>query len=108
MWTFIAGASTSGASVANAVVDSRSSARPQASFAMVLAVAGTIAKTSASSASETWWTCASASSHRPTATGSPVSARNVVGPTNRVADSVITTLTRQPARIRARAISHAL
>ena len=67
------------------------------------AVAGAITKTSASSASEMWCTRAAAgSSHSDSATGSPVSVRNVAGPTKCVAASVMTTFTRQPARMSTR------
>ena len=61
---------------------SRSSARPHASFAATLAVQGAMTKASHSCASDTWWMGSPGSSNRPTATGSWVSARKVVGPTN--------------------------
>ena len=51
MFTFIAGASSSGARVARATVETRSFASPCASFASVLAVAGATTKSSAQSAS---------------------------------------------------------
>ena len=97
MCTFIAGAMTSGASVASAVVVSRSSACPFAIFSMTFAVAGQMRKRSASSASEMWWIGSPGASKSDTATGSRVSDLNVVGPTKRVAFLVITTLTRTPA-----------
>ena len=91
--SFMAGAITSGARVASAVVVSRSSAMPLAILAMTFAVAGAMQNTSASFASEMWWMGSDASSNRLTATSLPVSARNVVGPTNLVACSVMTTFT---------------
>jgi len=109
MCVFMAGAMTSGASVASAVVVSMSSARPCASLAITLAVHGTIVITSASSASETWCTLDSASSAQSdVATGSPVSVRNVSALTNRVAASVITTLTEKPLRCSSRTSSQLL
>ena len=94
--------------MARAVVVSRSSARPHASFATTLAVQGAMTKASHSCASDTWWMGSDGSSNRPTATVSCVSARNVVGPTNSVACSVMTTFTRTPAFCRPRTISHDL
>ena len=52
--SFIAGAITSGARLASTVPETISSANPSASFAMVLAVAGTMAITLAHSASLMW------------------------------------------------------
>ena len=75
---------------------------------MTLAVHGAITITSASSASEMWWTRCVGSSHSETATGSPVSVRNVSGVTKRCAAAVMTTFTRQPRRMSSRATSHAL
>ena len=108
MFTFMAGAMTSGAVVASAVVVKRSSAMPFAILAMTFAVHGAMRNTSASCASDTWWMGSDGSSNRPTATVSCVSARNVVGPTNSVACSVMTTFTRTPAFCRPRTISHDL
>ena len=108
MLTFMAGAMMSGAVVASAVVVSRSSAMPLAILAMTFAVHGAMRKASASWASETWWMGSSGSSNRPTATFSCVRARKVVGPTNSVACSVMTTFTRTPAFWSARTISQDL
>ena len=54
MFTFIAGATRTGARVASSTAETRSSASPQLSFASVLAVAGARITSSAQSASEMW------------------------------------------------------
>ena len=78
-------------------------------WAMILAVAGAIKTTSASSASETCSMENSDSSrHILVTTGRPVMARNESGVMNRVADSVITTLTSTPCCTSLLAISAAL
>ena len=94
--TFMAGATRTGARVASSVVDMRSSAIPCAILAMMLAVAGATRTRSASWASEMWWMGSSGSSNSPTATFSWVRARKVVGPTKRVACSVMSTFTLAP------------
>ena len=108
MFTFMAGATTSGHVQASAVVVSRSSAKPFAILAMTFAVQGAMTKQSASCASDTWCMGSDGSSNRPTATGSRVSARNVVGPTNSAACSVMTTFALTPAFCRRRTISQDL
>ena len=108
MFTFMAGAMTSGAVVASAVVVSKSSARPLASFAITLAVHGAMRNKSASCAKEMWWMGSDGLSNNPTPTGSCVSERKVSGPTNSVACSVMTTFTRTPAFWSARTISQDL
>ncbi len=106
--TLAAGAMASVAVVARAVVDSKSSAMPQATFAITLAVHGAIRNTSHSWASEMWRMGSDGSSNSPTATFSWVSARNVTGSTKCVPCSVMTTFTRTPAFCSPRTISPAL
>ena len=75
MTRFIAGASTSGASVARHRVDSKSSARPPASRAMKSALAGAISTTCAQRASSMCPIAASAApSHRSLRVGRPDTA----------------------------------
>ena len=81
---------------------------PWAILAATFAVQGAMTNASHSCASDTWWMGSPGSSNSPTATGSRVSARKVVGPTNSQACSVMTTFTRAPAFCNPRTTSHAL
>ena len=98
----IAGAMSRGQREARAVTESMSSARPCASFAIVLAVAGATASRSASSAKPTCAICVGnappdSERHRFVYTGRPLTAANVSELTKRCAASVSTTSTRAPA-----------
>ncbi len=100
---FIAGASTSGASVAMHRVVSRLPAVPAASRAIKWAVAGATSTRSAQRASSMWPMAASASSSQSSErTGLPDTAWNTVGDTMRVALGVMTTRTSAPASLRRR------
>src|SRR5690606_11506496 len=106
---FIAGHRVIGAVVARHRVLTRSSARPWASLAMVLAVAGAMTTRSAQRASSMWPIAASAAaSHRLVRTGCPDSAWNVCAPTKRCALSVMATCTCAPASPSRRSSSAAL
>src|SRR5207342_3358774 len=95
---FIAGASVIGAVVARHSVATRSSAKPCASLAIVLAVAGATMMASAQRASSRWpIACSAAASHNDVRTGRPESAWKVCAPTKRCAFSVIATCTTAPA-----------
>src|SRR5262245_33850203 len=83
----------------------RSSARPSASLANTSAVAGTIAIASAFDAISTCISPAMLESNMSILTGEPVIPDSVLGPTNLVADWVITGNTLAPALIRSRATS---
>jgi hypothetical protein len=98
----IAGASTSGTVVARTVMLTTSSARPCASLAMKLAVAGITRRASAQSESAMWTSPPSRLGlvwvpKRSLATGWPERASKVNGETNRVASGVIATRTSAPA-----------
>ena len=118
---FIAGARISGRRQASAAEVSRLSARPWASLASVLALAGATANTSARSTSSRWpiGACAGAgspgkaprsgsSSHSVVSTGAPVMPANDAGPTKRVDAGVWTTRTAWPALMASRVSSSAL
>src|SRR5437588_5284295 len=92
----MAGAITMGQRTSSIVDVSKSSAIPNASFAITFAVAGAITTTSASCAMRTCRTL-SGSSNTSVRTGLPESAANVASPTNLVAPAVITTCTSAPA-----------
>ncbi len=68
MWTFMAGATTTGQGHASSVVLTASSAMPWAILAMTLAVAGHTSARSAHSASSMWGMGELASSKRPSVT----------------------------------------
>ncbi len=119
--TFIAGATTSGQSAANAAELRRLSASPCASFAIVFAPAGAMTKTSAFATSSRWesgscsggaWSGnaprAGSRSHSLVSTGAPVSAAKEAAPTKRCAASVWTTRTAWPAAVACRTSSSAL
>ncbi|MNS56739.1 hypothetical protein D3C72_896060 [compost metagenome] len=93
----MAGATSKGARTARAEVPSRSSARPWANLAIVLAVAGQI---SMASTPRVRSMCSmppvSGSAHWSTCTGWRLIDWKVRGVTKRVAASVITTRTSQP------------
>ena len=109
MFTFMAGASKTGARVASTTAASRSSAMPAAMRAMKSAVAGATTSRSASSASRMCPISAScAASKRSSATGAPDSVCSVSGAMNLVAASVITTRTVAPALTNRRQSSAAL
>ena len=98
MFTFIAGASSTGPRPASTTAASRSSAIPAARRAMLSAVAGAITTRSASSARRMWPISASLPrSKRSRDTGLPDSACSVSGVMNWVAASVMTTRTEAPA-----------
>ena len=106
---FMAGQNTAGPENARYRVESRSSARPFAAFAMIFAVAGRSSMRSASLAKEIWgmeW--ASASSNVSVCTRSQVSAAKVSGVTKFCALAVITVMTRAPSRTRLLAYPAAL
>ena len=118
---FMAGATISGRRQANAAAVSRLSARPEASFASVSAVAGATRYTSARSTSarcESGACSGSGSpgntprngsgSHSVTSTGAPVIPAKEAVPTNRVDASVCTTRTLCPAFSASRVNSRAL
>src|SRR5690606_5682389 len=106
---FMAGATATGAVVARHRVATRSSARPWASLAMVLAVAGATITCCAQRASSRWPIAASApASHSEVRTGRCDAAWKVWAPTNRCAASVIATCTVAPASRRRRTSSTAL
>ncbi len=118
---FIAGASTSGRRHASAAEVSRLSARPCASLASVLALAGATANTSACSTSARCpiGACAGAgspgkaprigsSSHSLLSTGAPVIPANDAAPTKRADAGVWTTRTAWPALMASRVSSSAL
>src|SRR5690606_26270740 len=106
---FIAGATASGASVARQTVLTRSSAKPCASLAMVLAVAGATTTRSAQRASSRWPIAASAvASHSELRTVRCDTAWKLCGSTKRCAASVIATWTSAPASRRRRTSSTAL
>ncbi len=91
---FIAGAISTGALVAVYSVDRKSSAIPLASLPMMLAVAGAINRRSAVDASA----MCSISAFMPASNWSVITRRRVIaskvaGPTNRVAECVITATT---------------
>ena len=75
---------------------------PAASFAMRFAVAGATTTRSVSCARRTCST-SPGRSHSDVCAGRPVRAANVSGPTNRVADSLMTTVTSAPAAVSSRA-----
>jgi len=108
MASFMAGASTSGPRAASTVALTMSSARPSASLAMVLAVAGASSSSCAQSPS---WTCGSGSelgAQRSTSTGLPVTPRKVAAPMKRLAAADMATRTAQPAWVMAEARSASL
>src|SRR5438093_83724 len=106
MCVSIAGAMTTGALVASTVVAMRSSAMPFARREMTCAVAGA---TTMTSASRPIATCPTARSsciwNISTSTGRYVSAWNVIGRTNSVAERLMTTCTVAPACVSRRASS---
>ncbi len=109
MFTFIAGASSSGAFEARTTAVSRSLAIPAARRAMASAVAGATINRSASSASLMCPISASLPrSNSSRATGAPDSVCMVSGVMNWVAASVITTRTVAPALTSSRQSSAAL
>src|SRR5215217_7570379 len=118
---FIAGATIRGRRDASAAAVSRLSAWPPASLAIVFALAGAIAYTSARSTSSRWpiGACAGtgspgkaprsgSSSHSVVSTGAPVMPANDAAPTKRAAFGVWTTRTAWPALIASRVSSSAL
>ena len=109
MLTFMAGATSTGAFVAVYRVQSASSAIPRASLPMVLAVAGATSRSSAASARLMCrMSLCSPSAHWSTKTGWWESASIVIGVTNRVAASVITTWTSTSRFWSSRSTSQAL
>ena len=122
IWRSIAGASTSGAVVAMAIVVSASGASPWTMRAMRSAVAGAIARQSAASATSTCATlpptlCSDStgrskrccwSPQSVVITGLPVSAWNVSGVTNSHAAGVMTAITVAPRSRSRRTSSQAL
>ena len=93
----IAGATITGARLAQAMAVSASSTRPAASSPMRFAVAGANTMASAASASSMCAICCSPSSSMTSATtGRWVRDSKVRGPTNRVAAVVIATSTTAP------------
>ena len=109
MPVFIAGASTMGALVAKSVVVSMSSAMPQASLAIRLAVAGATSITSAFCAREMCLTSqdsvrAKVSTH----TGRALRVSKVSGATSLVAFCVMMTSTSAPSFFSLETTSHAL
>ena len=106
---FMAGAASLGQVQASTVVVSMSSARPWASLAHTLAVAGAMSTRSARSARamcSTWW--AKFRSKVSTITRRPVSCSKVRGAMNLVACSVMTTSTAARCFTRAEASAAAL
>jgi hypothetical protein len=109
MFTFIDGASSSGARVASATAVTASSAMPAASRAIRLAVAGATIIRSARSATRIWpMSCSCPGSTSSVITARPLSAWNVNAPTNFWARRVITTVTSAPALVNRRTSSQAL
>ncbi len=109
MFTFMLGASSTGALVASATAETGQSAMPAAMRAIRFAVAGAI--TTMSAASATWMCPISDSwvrSNRSVMTGRPESAWKVMGPTNSRARGVITTRTVASALVNKRTSSTAL
>jgi hypothetical protein len=101
MPVFIAGETSLGHRAAKTVVESMSSAMPQAIFAMMLAVAGATKKTSAFLAKETCWTFHwKLRSKVSTETRLLVSVSNTSGAMNSVAFLVIMTWTSTPFLIK--------
>jgi hypothetical protein len=95
MFTFIAGATSSGARVARATADGRSSASPCASFASECAVPGATRTISAQSASAMWSISPSSDASRSRVrTVSAESVCSTSGATKCVASGVITQRTR--------------
>ena len=97
MWTFIAGATTTGQGQASSVVLTASSAMPCAILAMTLAVAGATRARSAHSARSMCGMGLVSSSKRSRVTWWPESASKVRGPTSSQALLVIATRTSQPS-----------
>ena len=109
MLVFIAGAISTGALVAMNNDDRKSSARPLANLPTVLAVAGATSSRSIVEAIEMCSMSAFAPAfHWSVMTSRRVIASNVSGPTNCVADRVITATTSCPFFWSPRAISTAL
>src|SRR5512147_671576 len=109
MCPFIDGHTSTGARVANATVESRSSAIPVASLAITFAVAGAMRRTSADSARRMWpISDSSVRSNRERATGCLESVCNVRGVTNSSAARERITRTLAPALSSARTRSGAL
>ena len=121
IWSFMAGATSSGQVAASAALVSRLSASPPASLASVLAEAGAIRKASAlrtSSRCESGsWSGGAWSGKAPrapsrsnslTSTGAPLSAANDAVPTKRWLVGVCTTRTAWPALVARRTSSSAL
>jgi hypothetical protein len=109
MFTFMAGARSTGARVARNSVLSASSAIPRANLPIVLAVAGATSRRSAASARLMCWMSLSApSANWSTNTGWPDSASKVIAETKRVACSVITTRTSTSRFCSSRRTSQAL
>ena len=109
MFTFMLGASRTGATVASTTALTGQSAMPAAMRAIRLAVAG--ATTTRSAPSATWMWPISDSwvrSNRSVATGLPERVWKVSGPTNSLARAVITTRTLAPALVSRRTSSTAL
>ena len=109
MPVFMAGASRIGAFVAKTVVDSMSSAMPHAIFAMIFAVAGAMAKTSARFASAICSTShVSGRANVSVTTGWLLSVSNVSGCTNCAAFFVMMTCVSTPSLRRRETISQLL
>ena len=106
--SFIAGAITSGVRLASTVPETISSASPSANFAIVFAVAGTIAITWAHSASRMWLSPPPCGASQSAATVLSERASKVSGATKRVASGVIRTRTSAPASVSSRMHSIAL
>ncbi len=106
MFVFMAGARSTGARVARYKADRKSSARPCANFARLLAVAGATSSKSIVDASAMCSMLALApGANVLVMTGSRVMASNVSGPMNRRALRVITACTRCPRFWSSRATS---
>ena len=109
MFTFMAGASSTGARVASATVVTRSSASPCASGASVWAVAGATTKASAQSARAMWSISPSSEGSKTCVrTGAPVRLWSTSGVTKWSASGVAMQRTACPARRRARTSSGTL
>ncbi len=109
MWTFMAGATSTGARVASSRVVTRSSARPCAMRASRWAVAGATTTSSAQSASAMWSISpSSAASKSSLRTERPERVWSTSGETKRAASGVSTQRTSWPARRRARTSSGTL
>ncbi len=106
---FMAGAISTGLSVASSAVEARSSAKPMAAFAIKSAVAGATTRRSASRERRIWpISCSAVRSNRSPNTRSPESAPTDSGVTNCLAASVRITRTVAPRSFRRRIRSQAL